>query len=154
MLSDIERREIEDDLKQYPEKRAGAIDALLTLQHHRGWISDESLGDLAGLLGMTPAELDGVATFYNLIFRKPVGRHVVFICDSISCWIMGYERIRDECAQRYGVRMGETTKDGRMTVLPVACLGHCERAPALMIDGQIHVKVRPDQVERILERYK
>ena len=153
MLTDIERLEIEDALKHYPDKQAGAIDALLMLQQHRGWISDESLRDLATPLGMTPADLDGIATFYNLIFRKPVGRHVVFICDSISCWIKGSEDVRDEFAQRFGVPLGQTTNDGRLTVLPIACLWHCENAPALMIDGQMHVKVRPDQIGRIMDRY-
>ncbi len=154
MLTDIERREIEAAVTHYPDKQAGAIDALLLLQRRRGWISDDSLRDIAQLLNMTAEDVDGVATFYNLIFRKPVGRHVLFLCDSISCWIMGYDRIREQLRKRYGVEMGHTTADGRLTVLPIACLGHCERAPALMIDDDIYGNVTADKIEQIVEKYR
>lgn len=154
MLTDIERREMEDALKHYPDKQAGAIDALLFLQRRRGWISDESLVDIAQFLDMTRDEVDGVATFYNLIFRKPVGRHVLFLCDSISCWIMGCERVREQLKRRYGVDLGQTTHDGRLTILPIACLGHCERAPAVMLDDDVYGNVTPDKIERIVERYR
>lgn len=154
MLSDIERGEIEEALKHYPDKRAGTIDALLLLQRHRGWVSDESLLDIAQFLDMTREDVDGVATYYNLIFRQPVGRHVLFMCDSISCWIMGYERVRQQLTSRYGVDMGQTTNDGRLTILPIACLGHCERAPAIMMDGDVYGNVTPDKIECIVEKYK
>ena len=154
MLTDIERHEIEAALQHYPDKRAGTIDALLLLQRRRGWISDESLLDIAQFLDMTREDVDGVATFYNLIFRQPVGRHVLFMCDSISCWIMGYERVRHQLHSRYGADMGQTTDDGRLTILPIACLGHCERAPAIMIDTDIYGNVTPDKIERIVEKYK
>ncbi|HEU4682930.1 MAG TPA: NADH-quinone oxidoreductase subunit NuoE [Nitrospira sp.] len=154
MLTDDERQEIEQALAHYPEKRAGAIDALRLVQRRRGWVSDESLEDIAALLGMTPAEVDGVATFYNLIFRKPVGRHVAFLCDSVSCWIMGYERVREQLKDRYEVDIGQTTKDGRLTVLPIACLGHCEQAPAMMVDADVYGHVTPDQIETILDQYR
>lgn len=154
MLSDIERFEIEKAVKHYPDKQAGAIDALLLLQRRRGWISDESLLDIAQFLGMTREDVDGVATFYNRIFRQPVGRHVLFLCDSISCWIMGYERVRHQLSSCYGADMGQTTGDGRFTILPIACLGHCERAPAIMIDDDVYGNVTPDKIERIVEKYK
>ena len=154
MLSDIERLEIEKAVKHYPDKQAGAIDALLLLQRRRGWISDESLLDIAQFLGMTREDVDGVATFYNRIFRQPVGRHVLFLCDSISCWIMGCERVRNQLSSRYGVEMGQTTGDDRFTILPIACLGHCERAPAIMIDDDVYGNVTPDKIERILEKYR
>jgi NADH-quinone oxidoreductase subunit E len=154
MLTEEERDEIEQALAHYPDKQAGAIDALLLLQQRRGWISDDALHDVAQLLNMTAEEVDGVATFYNLIFRKPVGRHVMFLCDSISCWIMGCERLREQLNKRYGAEMGHITVDGRLTVLPIACLGHCERAPVLMIDDDIYGNVTPDEIERIVEQYK
>lgn len=154
MLSDIERLEIEKAVKHYPDKQAGAIDALLLVQRRRGWISDESLLDIAQFLGMTREDVDGVATFYNRIFRQPVGRHVLFLCDSISCWIMGCEQVRNQLSSRYGVEMGQTTGDDRFTILPIACLGHCERAPAIMIDDDVYGNVTPDKIERIVEKYK
>ncbi|MBS0182410.1 MAG: NADH-quinone oxidoreductase subunit NuoE [Nitrospira sp.] len=154
MLTDIERHELEDALKHYPDKRAGAIDALLIVQRRRGWISDDSLLDIAQFLGMTGDDVDSIATFYNLIFRKPVGRHVAFLCDSISCWIMGYEQVRAQIKKHYDIDLGQTTRDGRLTCLPIACLGHCERAPAMMIDQDVYGNVTPEKVETIVEKYK
>ncbi|HET8699231.1 MAG TPA: NADH-quinone oxidoreductase subunit NuoE, partial [Gammaproteobacteria bacterium] len=122
---------IERALAQYPDKRAACVDALKIVQRRRGWVADEPLRGIAALLGMSVDDLDAVATFYNLIYRRPVGRHVVHVCDSVSCWLMGADdvaaRIRDELGARYG----ETTADGRLTVLPIPCLGACDRAPAL-----------------------
>ncbi len=154
MLSDIERRELEEALHHYPDKRSGTIDALLILQRRRGWISDDSLLDLAQLLEMTCEDVDSVATFYNLIFRKPVGRHVAFLCDSISCWIKGCDQVREQLKQRYDIDFGQTTSDGRLTILPIACLGHCERAPAMMIDQDVYGEVTPEKIERMMEKYK
>ena len=118
------------------------------VQRHRGWVSDESIRDIGELLGMSPADLDGVATFYNLIFRKPVGRHVVMLCDSVSCWIMGYERIREHLTQRLGIELGETTADDRFTLLPIVCLGACDHAPAMMIDDDLHGDLDPAKIDR------
>ncbi|MDF0675581.1 MAG: NADH-quinone oxidoreductase subunit NuoE [Nitrospira sp.] len=154
MLTDTERRELEEALKHYPDKRAGAIDALLIVQRRRRWISDDSLLDIAQFLGMTGEDVDSIATFYNLIFRKPVGRHMAFICDSISCWIMGYEQVRAQIQKSYEIELGQTTRDGRLTFLPIACLGHCERAPAMMIDQDLYGNVTPEKVETIVEKYE
>ncbi len=158
MLSDQEKTEIEHELSQYESKRAAGIEALIILQNHRGWISDESLADLAALLEMSTDELDAVATFYNHIFRGPVGRHVILICDSVSCWIMGYERLRAQLTEKLGIGLGETTKDNRFTLLTNPCLGVCDRAPCLMIDNDLHADLDPDQapdkLSGILGQYK
>lgn len=153
MLSAAERQAIEAELAHYPDRRAVCIEALKIVQEHRGWVSDEGLRDVAELLGMSPDELDGVATFYNLIFRKPVGRHVILLCDSVTCWIMHYERLRIRLRERLGIEFGGTTADGRFTLLPVVCLGACDRAPVLMIDKDLHEHVDPDGLDAILERY-
>ncbi|NGZ96914.1 MAG: NADH-quinone oxidoreductase subunit NuoE [Nitrospira sp. WS110] len=154
MLTDTERRELEEAVKHYPDKRGAAIDALLTIQRRRGWISDDSLLEIAQFLEITAEELDSVATFYNLVFRKPVGRHVAFMCDSISCWIKGCEQVREQMKKLYGVDLGQTSSDGRLTLLPIACLGQCERAPAMMIDQDVHGDVTPDKIESIMGKYK
>ncbi|HKS95526.1 MAG TPA: NADH-quinone oxidoreductase subunit NuoE [Terriglobia bacterium] len=154
MLTPEERQEIEAELEHYPTKQAVCIDAMLIVQKHRGWVSDESLKDLAEFLEMSVEDLDGVATFYNLIFRKPVGRHVIMVCDSVSCWIMGYERLRKRLTSRLGVKMGETTADGRFTLLPIVCLGTCDHAPAMMVDGDLHRDLDPQKVDGILEKYR
>ncbi|MDQ4147151.1 MAG: NADH-quinone oxidoreductase subunit NuoE [Pseudomonadota bacterium] len=157
MLSDQEKAEIEHELGQYESKQAAGIEALMILQNHRGWISDESLADLAAFLEISTDELDAVATFYNHIFRQPVGRHVILICDSISCWVMGYEHLLASIEERLGIKLGETTKDNRFTLLTNPCLGVCDRAPCLMIGSDLHADLDPDQapdkLNRILGQY-
>jgi NADH-quinone oxidoreductase subunit E len=94
-----------------------------------------------------------VATFYNLIFRKPVGRHVILLCDSISCYVMGYWQLYEALQQHLGVRFGETSADQRFTLLPNACLGCCDHAPALMIDEDLYLDVKEEQLTEILKTY-
>lgn len=151
MLTTEERQEIEGELTHYPTKQAVCIDAMKIVQRHRGWVSDESLRDIGELLEMSPADLDGVATFYNLIFRKPVGRHVVMLCDSVSCWIMGYERMREHLISRLGIQFGETTPDNRFTLLPIVCLGACDHAPAMIVNNNLHGDLDRDKIDRLLE---
>ncbi len=154
MLSPEERAEIEAEFAHYPTREAVAIDAMKIVQKHRGWVSDEGLEDIGELLGMTASDLDGVASFYNLIYRRPVGRHVILLCDSVSCWILGYDRIREHLNTRLGAGFGETTADDRFTLLPIVCLGCCDRAPAMMVDHDLHVELDGAKVDRILEAYK
>jgi NADH-quinone oxidoreductase subunit E len=154
MLTVEEREEIEAELARYPTKEAVCIDAMKIVQRHRGWVSDESVRDIAELLEMSPADLDGVATFYNLIFRKPVGRHVVMLCNSVSCWILGYERMREHLTKRLGIQFGETTPDNRFTLLPIVCLGACDHAPAMLVDNELHTDLGPDRIDEVLEAYK
>jgi len=154
MLTESEKKEIEAEARHYDYKRAACVDALKVVQRHRGWVSDESLRDVAEYLEMTPDELDNVATFYNLIFRKPVGKHVILVCDSVSCWIMGYERVRQRLSERLGIGFGETTADERFTLLPIVCLGTCDHAPAIMIDGDLCRDVDPEKVDAILAQYR
>ena len=154
MLTSEERKEIETEFSRYPDKRAVCIEALKVIQRHRGWVSDEGLQDIGDALDMTPDELDGVATFYNLVFRKPVGRHVALICDSVSCWIMGYEKLCQSLTTRLKVGLGETTADNRFTVLPIVCLGVCDHAPAMLIDDDLYRDVEPGQLDGVLDKYK
>ena len=139
--------------RQYEARRGACIEALRIVQRSHGWISDDRLREVARLLDMSSDELDGVATFYNLIFRRPVGRHVILICDSVSCWIMGYEALRDTLQARLGVRLGETTADNRFTLLPIVCLGACDHAPTIMIDEDLHRDVDAARLEAVLEQY-
>jgi NADH-quinone oxidoreductase subunit E len=153
MLNHEERGEIEAALARYPTRQAASVDAMKIVQRHRGWVSDESVKDLAALLDMTAAEVDSVATFYNMIFRRPVGRHVILVCNSVTCWMLGADRLRAQTAIARGARPGDTTADGRFTLLPIVCLGACDHAPALMIDGDLHGNVDPERVDQLLPRY-
>lgn len=153
MLDDAVRQEIEAEAERYADRRAVCIDALKIVQRHQGWVSDEALADLAELLGMSHAELDSVATFYNLIFRRPVGRHVILLCDSVSCWIMGYGAVRDALSRRLGIDLGETSGDGRFTLLPSVCLGACDHAPVMMVDRDLHRDLRAETVREAITAY-
>lgn len=153
MLDDAVRQEIEAEAERYADRRAVCIDALKIVQRHQGWVSDEALADLAELLGMSHAELDSVATFYNLIFRRPVGRHVILLCDSVSCWIMGYGAVRDALSRRLGIDLGETSGDGRFTLLPSVCLGACDHAPVMMVDRDLQRDLRAETLGEILPAY-
>lgn len=154
MLTNEQKQAIELETGRYPDRQAVGVDALKMVQAEKGWVSDEDLEEVANFLGMTPAELDGIATFYNLIYRRPVGRHVIHICDSVSCWIMGYEQVQHQLEVELDIGMGQTTADGRFTLLPIPCLGCCDHAPALMIDNNLHEDVSPAGVQEILEKYR
>lgn len=151
MLTEHEKDMIDEELSHYPTKRAGAVEALMIVQRQRGWISDELLSAVADYVEMAPAELDRSATFYNLIFRRPVGRHMVLVCNSVTCWLMGADRLRARLRSRFGIDDGETSADGRVTVLPNVCLGACDRAPAVMIDETLHGPLTADQLDRLLD---
>jgi NADH-quinone oxidoreductase subunit E len=153
MLTEEERTKIEAEIRENEQKHAACVGALKIVQAHRGWVSDEAINDISELLDMTPDELDSIATFYSLIFRRQVGRHVILICDSVSCWIMGYEKMLDRLKNRLGIELGETTLDGRFTLLPVACIGMCDHAPALIIDKDIHRDLDEEKIDDILSRY-
>jgi NADH-quinone oxidoreductase subunit E len=154
MLTAEEINEIEAEAAHYPRRDAVCIDALKIVQRHRGWVSDESVRDIAGHIGMSPTDVDSVATFYNLIFRKPVGRHVIMVCDSVSCWIMGYQQMRKHLQERLGIELGETTPDNRFTLLPIVCLGCCDHAPAMMVDADLHSDLDPQKIDTGLEKYQ
>jgi NADH-quinone oxidoreductase subunit E len=153
VLTAEEKNEIAAEFYRYEQKRAVGVEALQIVQRHRGWVTDEALIDVAEFLEMTPAELDAVATFYNFIFRKPVGKHIILVCDSVSCWIMGSERVVEHLQNRLGIVLGETSADGVFTLLPTACLGACDRAPAMMIDDQLYGDLDPAKIDQILATY-
>lgn len=153
MLTETEIEAINHEVSVVPYKKAAVIEALKIVQNQRGWISDESVEAVAEHLEMSPAEVDSVATFYNLIFRKPVGRHVILVCDSISCYVMDYQKIYEGLQQQLNIKFGQTTTDQRFTLLPNACLGCCDHAPALMIDEDLYRDVKVEELKNILTKY-
>ena len=153
-LSEPELAAIDHELHLVPYKKAAVIEALKIVQRHRGWVSDESVEAIAEYLEMSAAEVDSVATFYNLIFRQPVGRHVILLCDSISCYVMGYKKVQDALMTKLKIKYGETSADNRFTLLPNCCLGCCDHAPALMIDEDLYHDVRMEMLDEILNKYE
>src|SRR3954470_14978940 len=146
MLTETEIHAIDHEVSLVPYKKAAVIEALKIVQQERGWVSDESVEAIADYLEISPAEVDSVATFYNLIFRKPVGRHVILLCDSISCYVMGYQKLKEQLSAKLKIGYGETTTDGRFTLLPNPCLGTCDCAPALMIDKDLYRNLTIEQL--------
>ena len=154
MLSKNEKEEINEEIKLLPYPQAACIDALKIVQHHRGWISDDAVKDIADELKMPAEEVDSIATFYTRIYRKPVGRNVILICESISCMVMDYESLYEYISKKLGVRFGETTSDNKFTLLPNSCLGDCDHAPAMMINNDHYNKLTIDKIEEILQKYE
>ncbi len=153
MLSQAEISEIKAELDRYPQKQAACIEAMKIVQRQRGWVSDEAIQDIASLLDMTPDELDSVATFYNMIFREPVGKHVILLCNSVSCWVMGYDQICSHIEDRLKIQLGQTTPDGEYTFLPIVCLGDCDHAPAMMIDNELYHDLTPENTNAVVPEY-
>ena len=155
MLSEEERKEIEEVLSRYGgDAQAASVESLKALQRRRRWISDETLAELAAFLCLSIEDLESVATFYNLIFRRPVGRNVILVCDSVSCWLMGYEQVSARLCERLGIGFGETTEDDRFTLLPTVCLGDCDHAPVMMVNEDLHRELEPETAASVLDRYR
>ena len=154
MLTEEEQKDVLAELEASEEPRSACVEALKIVQRRRGFVSDEAIRDLAPLLGMTVDELDSIATFYSFIFRNPVGRHIILICDSVTCWIMGYEGLLEHLRKSLNVGFGETTGDGRFTLLPVSCMGACDHAPAMIVDGKMYSDLDVQRLDEILKAYK
>ena len=152
-LSASERLAIEHELAHYEDPRAASIEALKIVQQQRGWVPDGAIPAIGEILGIPASDVEGVATFYSQIFRQPVGRHVIRLCDSMVCYIQGHESIQAALQQRLGIGLGETSSDGRFTLLPVCCLGNCDKAPSLMIDDDTYGQLEAGNVVQLLERY-
>ncbi len=151
-LSDALVHEIREAVHHHGGPRPAMLEALRMIQQAHGWVSDEHLAEAAAVLGVTTAELDDIATFYSLIFRKPVGERLILLCDGASCYMNGGEAVRDALAERLGIGFGETTADGRVTLIAVACLGACDRAPAAAVgrDRTLAGPLRPDDLDALL----
>lgn len=152
-LSEAEIAEIEHEMTLYPDKRAVGLEALKIVQKHQGWVSDESLLGIAKYLDIPPSDLEGVATFFNLVYRQPVGRHVMLFCNSVSCWIMGCEGIKQQIKDKLDIDFGQTSADGNFTLIPVPCLGDCDRAPVMLVGEDLHRNLTPEKINKIILDY-
>ena len=153
VLSDTERSAIEHEMHHYEDPRAASIEALKIVQKERGWVPDGAADAIGAILGIPASDVEGVATFYSQIFRQPVGRHIIRVCDSMTCFIGGHESILGSIKSQLGIAPGQTTADGRFTLLPVCCLGNCDKSPALMIDDDTFGNVDAGSVAQLLEAY-
>lgn len=144
---------IKEYIHHYPQARAAVLDALKIVQKRNGWVDDAQVNAVANMLDIPVTDVEGVATFFNRIYRSPVGRHVILICDSVACYLTGYEALAAELKTQLGIEYGQTTADGRFTLLPICCLGNCDKGPAVLIDEDTYGPVAPQEVAQLLELY-
>lgn len=153
VLSAEEQAAIEQEKQHYEDARAATIEALKIVQKKRGWVPDGAIYAIAEILAIPASDVEGVTTFYSQIFRRPVGRHVIRYCDSVVCYITGYQEIQAALEKKLSIKPGQTTTDGRFTLLPTCCLGNCDKGPTMMIDEDTHSYLKPEDIEPLLERY-
>lgn len=154
VLSTAERDAIEHEKHHYEDARAASIEALKIVQKHRGWVPDGAINAIAEVLAIPASDVEGVATFYSQIFRTPVGRHVIRYCDSVVCHITGFRGIQAALESNLNIKPGQTTADGRFTLLPTCCLGNCDKGPVMMVDEDTHVHLTPEGIANLLEQYQ
>ncbi|HEA51896.1 hypothetical protein LCGC14_0699000 [marine sediment metagenome] len=152
-LHEDDRKAMLTERDHYEQPQAACIEALKIVQKRHGWVPDGAIVAIAETLGVGAAAVEGVATFYSLIFRQQVGRHVILLCDSSSCFLTGYEALSEALSERLGIGFGQTTADGRFTLLPVCCLGACDRGPAMMIGDDTFGPIDANDLDELLEAY-
>lgn len=139
------------DIQEAETPREKAVDVMYELQEVYGWMTDEAMSEASELLGMTLTELEELATFYDYIFREPVGKYVIHICDSVVCWMNGYNSLLDHLKERLGIDLGETSSDGLFTLLPVCCIGYCDRSPAMLINHKVYGNLTVEKIDTIID---
>jgi NADH-quinone oxidoreductase subunit E len=143
---------IEKILTRYPTKQAALLPVLWVAQETWGWISKESAEEVARILGLPPSHVDGVLTFYTMYNLRPVGRHLVQVCTSISCHLAGADKLIDRCRRRLGIDLEETTKDGAFTMVEVECIAGCDRAPSIMVNDTYYEPMDEAKLDALLDR--
>jgi NADH-quinone oxidoreductase subunit E len=154
LLTHDEIHEIEHEKTYYPYTQAVGLEALKIVQKYQGWVSDESLLAVAEYLDIPPDDLEGVATFFNLIYRRPVGKNVILFCDSVACWMLGCDSLKDYITQKLGIDYGQTTSDNLFTLIPVPCLGDCDKAPVMMVGNEHFRNLTPEKIDQIIADYR
>lgn len=154
MYSEANERKIDELLTHYPVKRSAILPALFIAQEEHGYVTDEDVKYLARRLDMRVNEVEEVVTFYSMYSRKPIGRYKLQVCRTISCLLVGAERITEHISDKLGVRVGGTTGDGKFTLQEVECLGYCDLAPCLQVNFDYHERVTPERVDEIINGLK
>jgi NADH-quinone oxidoreductase subunit E len=151
-------KELRESLEEYiagvDHPRELAVDVMFALQDHYGYLNDEAVAEAARLLDLTPLEVEELATFYTFTYRDPVGKYVIHVCDSLICWMDGYESIKDYLCKTLGINVGETTSDGLFTLLPVCCIGYCDLSPAMLINRKVCGHLTSQKIDEILEKLR
>ena len=146
--------EVQEIKAQYPNWRSAALPALRLAQEKHGYLSPEALRECADALGTTPALCEAVASFYDMLHLAPTGRHIVEVCTNVSCALVGAQQVLENFEQELGIRAGETTEDGEVTLRPIECLGGCGWATIVAVDHDYRRSVTPDQVPAIVQELR
>jgi len=152
MLLPETREKLLQHIRQAEHPRELVVDVMFALQQQYGYLSDEAVAEAAALLDMSPLQVEELATFYTFVFREPVGKYVIHVCDSLICWMDGAVSVRDYLSKKLAIAPGETTPDGRFTLLPVCCIGYCDLSPAMLINRKAYGPLTPARIDEILER--
>jgi len=151
-LTALEQERLTVLLAHCVEPSGVSIDALMCVQQSRGWISDQTLAAIAQFIGVSEAALDSVATFYNLIFRQPVAKVVLHPCNGMSCHLMAGEQVEKAISQCLGIELGQSCRDNQFTLIPLPCLGACDKAPVMIADKILFELIKVEQVPQILNQ--
>jgi len=138
-------------LPRYAVKQGATLPCLHEIQHAYGWVPPQAIEEIAAFLGLKPAEVLDTASFYEEYWLKPKGEHLVAVCRSIACEFCGQKELSQACKDKLGIEVGETTDDGKFTLIEIECIGSCGTAPAMLVDETLHENVAPDAVVRILD---
>jgi NADH-quinone oxidoreductase subunit E len=145
---------LEEKIAHVDHPRELVVDTMLALQDHYGYLSDEAVEQTAALLGMSALEVEELATFYTFIYREPVGKYVIHVCDSLICWMDGYESLKNYLCQKLDIEVGGTSADGLFTLLPVCCIGYCDLSPAMLINRKVYGELTAEKIDQILEKLR
>lgn len=153
MLSEKAKADIRALMQRYPEKRSAIMPALHITQREIGWLPDDALRELSELLGYSTTEINSVATFYTMYAREKRGKHTVYFCTDLPCALRGADEMMEHIEHRLGCRAGQTTADGSITLKDAECLGGCDHAPVMLIDGEEHAQdLTLGKIDEILDR--
>ena len=154
MLPEDLKRSLVEKINRVDHPREMVVDVMLALQEHYGFLTDDAVEAVAALLGMSPLEVEELATFYTFIYREPVGKYVIHVCDSVICWMDGFESIQDYLCRKLDIAVGATSADGLFTLLPVCCIGYCDLSPAMLVNRKVYGHLTPQKIDEILEKLK
>jgi NADH-quinone oxidoreductase E subunit len=147
------RARFDEIIKRYPpdRKRSAVLPALYLVQDQLGYITANAMRHVAGLLGITPADVEDVVSFYTMFYTKRVGTFVLQVCRTLSCALNGAERVTEELSAKLGIAAGQTDASGTFTLLEVECLGACDRAPVVMVNDLWHECLKPEDASRLVD---
>ena len=154
MFSKPIEKEFQELIQKYPSKRSALIPALYIVQREMGYVTPEGIEYVGNLLGMSPAQITEVATFYTMLFLKPVGKNVLWVCHNLSCNLCGAEEIIAHIENRLGIHAGDTTPDGVFTLLRQECLASCDTGPMMQVNDDYEENLTPQRVDAILDKLR